>query len=215
MSIRQDIKIEIGLPWSLFLTIKQQNGTPLNLTNYSVHCKIKDSPDGSILFTPTITLPSAVNGTINLFIPVIQTNTITNELDAWYDLYLVDGDGIHSSLMQGRALIRKFHDFGNYDVVVTQANGWLNTVMLRNADGTLRNLVGYNVVAKIYRSKTDKTLVSNIDAIITSTQLYISLTSATTASLQPGAYVYEVSVDNGVEALKLLSGNFAVEIGVI
>lgn len=107
-----DITIEQGANFSLPLTWKDENGTPINLTGYFARMQIRQDYDAD---EAILSLDSTVGGgivlggafgTITISIDAGATADLA-QTDAVYDLELESVSGIVTRLVQGRVFISR------------------------------------------------------------------------------------------------------------
>jgi len=59
------------------ITIKDKNGNPFDLTNYTIKCEIKSKPGGAEAATGTVQVINATQGQIQVTFPASQTSQLT------------------------------------------------------------------------------------------------------------------------------------------
>jgi hypothetical protein len=209
---RSDIKIQIGLPWSQQLTIKQNDGSPLNLTGYTGKCQVRRTPaDDDALFEITVTIADAANGVINLYLAANATSSYTQELVGLYDVFITSASNISTLVARGSADIKFWQPPSNYTTSVTKGETWQLLLTIKNQNGTLKNLSGYTFIARVRNSMTDAGTLATATVNVTGLgTAVVYLTNSQTGGLDSGRYVYEVAMYNGTEAIKLLGGEIAI-----
>ena len=110
---RVDDTIKQGAPWDLFMTIKDDNGAPVNLTGYKGRMQIREAPNGDLIVElTTTTQPSGFSagngkmvlggaaGTIASTLTKADTAALAFER-ATYDLFLFDGADLPIPIIEG------------------------------------------------------------------------------------------------------------------
>lgn len=90
-----DILIRPGALWSLTLTLENNDGSPIDLTDYTVFCEIRTAPGGELLATPTSDVTPA-QGQINLTLDPDETMAI-GAMDGTWDV-LIGEDADHTNI---------------------------------------------------------------------------------------------------------------------
>lgn len=103
-----DIVIDQGARWSLALTWQDSEGTPINLTGYTIAGQVRTTfadLDGELLADMVPTVISAADGQLELSIPTAVT--VDMPAGSWrWDLEVGPTGGEVSRLLMGRALVR-------------------------------------------------------------------------------------------------------------
>jgi len=82
------------------------------------------------------------------------------------------------------------------NISVDQGSDFTSNVTVEGSDGIVFNLTGYTVrgqIRKTYTSSTSISFVSTID-VPSSGRITLVLTAATTATMKPGRYVYDIEI---------------------
>ena len=84
------------------------------------------------------------------------------------------------------------------------------------ATGDLLNLVGYAASAQLRKTHSSSTAVSFATTVSNGLQgeVRLSLDSTETANIKPGRYVYDVTVTDPSEKIRLVEGSALVRAGV-
>lgn len=104
------------------------------------------------------------------------------------------------------------------NIVINAGANFSQTFTLESGDtNSALNLTGYTVSAQMRKyagSSTATTFTSNILSPGTLGQIIISLTSAQTADLKPGRYVYDIVVTQDSTKTRVIEGMVLVREGV-
>ena len=102
------------------------------------------------------------------------------------------------------------------NLVVDQGSSFSATIDVTNADGTVFNLTGYTVAAQMRKNYTSSVAVtfssthSNTGGAIT-----LSLLPATTSTIEPGRYLYDVEIRSaGGSITRVVEGMVTVTPGM-
>lgn len=76
-----------------FLVTVKANGLPVNLTDASVRCEVKDAPGGRLLFEAITVAEDPVNGVIAIKFPSSQTANLRPNSVVYFDILLQLPDG--------------------------------------------------------------------------------------------------------------------------
>lgn len=76
MSTRSDLYIDQGSDFSAIVSLRNQNGTPINLTNFTVKSQFRKSYQSSVATDFTVTIIDDVNGKIRLRLPADDSSAI-------------------------------------------------------------------------------------------------------------------------------------------
>lgn len=107
MADKLNLSIDAGATFSIVVTWKDPNGTPIDLTGYSARMKLKDTYGGNTLVSLTdsdgITLGGSA-GTVTVTISDSQTAAIggTDHTKGVYDLEVESAGGVTTRLLEGR-----------------------------------------------------------------------------------------------------------------
>lgn len=106
-SASYDIEIEKGATFSLVLTWKDENGSPIDLTGYSAKMQVRSSPTATDVITEFSTTNARIAlggsaGTITLSMTAADTAAITKTKGV-YDLELISGSTV-TRLLEGSIL---------------------------------------------------------------------------------------------------------------
>jgi len=86
--------IHKGRDFFLTITVRRPNGQPLDLTNITVSCAVRDaSKDGALLFYATVTKTDAANGKVLVKFSNTQTQSLKDGQVLQFDLKLQWADG--------------------------------------------------------------------------------------------------------------------------
>lgn len=98
-----------GDTYANVLTIKNADGTPLNLTGYSVLLTVdrrKEPTDNTtVLFQLTGTITSAVNGQVSFAPSLLQAGAAAGTY--YYDIQLTDGSGAIKTAGPGKFVFKQ------------------------------------------------------------------------------------------------------------
>ena len=86
------------------LTLKDQNGTPINLTGFVIDADITDTSDRTIIATFSHTFVDAANGVFDLYLPKTISVTLAPGNYGW-DLSLTSGIGERQYYLTGQLTI--------------------------------------------------------------------------------------------------------------
>lgn len=96
-----DLTVDQGSDWSAGLTLNQENGSPMNLTNCVFQGAFRTSyPAANVSGNLTITTVDSANGTALLSMNAATTANITAGKYV-YDVILIDSNGINTRILQG------------------------------------------------------------------------------------------------------------------
>lgn len=101
-----DLSIFQGQTFSLSLTLRDINGTPINLAGYAIsgYLKTKYSDSGK-LTNLNVIISDAVNGVVTLNIPATGTEALPVNY-AFYDIEMLNsGDGSVTKVLAGKASV--------------------------------------------------------------------------------------------------------------
>jgi hypothetical protein len=211
-AVSYDIRIQIGSPWSLSLDINNPDGSAMNLVGATLKAQVRENAAAPVLMEMVATIPDPVNGKVNLYLSGVTTATLTKELIARYDVMLTTSVGSTIKLIEGSATAKYHWPLNNLNVQLAQGETWSVTSLVKNPDGTAKNLSGYTATAKVKNGAT--TIASPTAQITLPNTVTVSLTSVATGGLTAGAYVYDVYLDNGTEAFKFLDGKFQLDAAI-
>jgi len=104
-----DLVIEQGATFGMTITVKDANGTPVNITGYTFRGKIKESAqDASAVEEFTCTITDAVNGVFTVGLTAAETAELTATGDTYdeysgyvYDVEMVDAATLVTRLLNG------------------------------------------------------------------------------------------------------------------
>jgi len=101
-SAKYDFTIEQGSTFKRILTIKQADGTKLDLTGYSLRSIIKDFTGGTLILNlgTYSTISDSVNGEITIEIPSTKTATLNFD-KAVYDFEIETVNGVVDRILHG------------------------------------------------------------------------------------------------------------------
>jgi hypothetical protein len=101
-----DLSIIQGQTFTLSLTIRDINGTPINLGGFAIsgYLKTKFSDTGK-LANLNVTIADAVNGVVNIYIPATGTAALPINY-AFYDIEMLNsGDNSVTKVLAGKASV--------------------------------------------------------------------------------------------------------------
>jgi hypothetical protein len=99
-----NLTIEQGTDFEVKFTVKNKNGSPLNLLSYTATSSIKKHYSSTTSYPFTITFLDRQNGQIALS----MTDTITSTLSGGryvYDIILISPGGLKSRAIQGSVIV--------------------------------------------------------------------------------------------------------------
>lgn len=102
------------------------------------------------------------------------------------------------------------------NLVVDQGTTFSATIDLTDASGAVFNLTGYTVAAQMRKNYASSTAV-NFTASHSSTggEIFLSLTSTTTSTIEPGRYLYDVEItSSGGSITRVVEGIVTVTPGI-
>jgi len=67
--------------------------TPLNLSNLSIECSVRDKPGGNLLFNANVTVTDPENGTVKIHFPSSQTSKLKEGQSIFFDFKITFPDG--------------------------------------------------------------------------------------------------------------------------
>ena len=195
------------------VTLTNKDGTPLNLTGGSVKCQIKRNSSSSVLLETTETIVDAANGKINIYINAAATGTVTEELNGRYDILFTNSLGVVTKILEGAAQFKFYWPLNNLNVTIGKGETWAISSLVKNIDNSAKNLSGYTATCTVRKvTSTSSVIAATATTLITlPNTVVVSLTPEQTFAMTSGNYVYDVYLDNGVEAFKFLGGDFQVE----
>lgn len=104
-----DITYQVGGTFKMIMTWQDQNGNPVDLTNYTADMKIKPSTGSSTVLHESSTTNGEIvlGGTAGTI--TITTTAATTAAFSWitavYDLKMTDGSGFVTYLVAGKAML--------------------------------------------------------------------------------------------------------------
>jgi hypothetical protein len=214
MATSHNLEIEIGLPFSKVFYIKNEDGSPKDLTDCVCSSQIRPNPfTEEIIATPYITVSDAPAGKITLFLDITESSMVSKTTIGHYDIKAVCGSEV-LSLAHGRAIFKPFIEaVMTQNLEVHQATTWSKTYNIMDHDGSPRNLTGYTVIFKLKHGRNGALVdVSPMLTVIPNpAKITISIDQAQMSNLYAGMLYYEiVAYKFGVEAIKLIHGNYHV-----
>jgi hypothetical protein len=102
------------------------------------------------------------------------------------------------------------------NLVVDQGSSFSATIDVTNADGTVFNLTGYTVAAQMRKNYTSSVAVTfSATHNGSSGAITLSLLPATTATIEPGRYLYDVEIrSSGGSITRVVEGMVTVTPGM-
>ncbi len=102
------------------------------------------------------------------------------------------------------------------NLVVDQGSTFTAAVDLVDASGTVFNLTNYTVAAQMRKNYTSNTAVTfSASHNATGGQISLALSAATTATIEPGRYLYDVEVtSSGGTVTRVVEGIVTVTPGI-
>ena len=105
MSAKQiNLVLEQGTDFESVFTIYNENGTKLNLTNYSGVSVIKKSPYSSTSYPFTLSFPNRINGQVKVYMSKNNTSQIEGGRYV-YDVVLTSPNNYTRRVVQGSVLV--------------------------------------------------------------------------------------------------------------
>ena len=101
--------------------------------------------------------------------------------------------------------------------LVMDQGSTFSTVITVYQNDSILDLAGYSAAAQIrksYSSSSSTSFTTAIDSTTSTGKITLSLTSAQTAALEEGRYVYDVIVSSGNTFYRLVDGNILVQPGI-
>ena len=91
MKLKKRITIVKGNDKDFTVRVKK-DGNPVDLTDVSIFCEVKDKPNGNLLFNAIITITDAVNGIFKVRFPKEETQNLALQR-VYFDFRFVFIDG--------------------------------------------------------------------------------------------------------------------------
>jgi hypothetical protein len=106
MSAKQvNIVLEQGTDFDSTFTIYNENGTPLNLTNYTGVSVIKKSPYSSTSYPFIVSFPNRIGGKVRISMSKANTSLIEGGRYV-YDIVITSGNNYTRRVVQGSVLVQ-------------------------------------------------------------------------------------------------------------
>jgi len=104
MASISNLVIDQGTTFSSIITVTDQNGSPLNLTNYTVKSQFRKSYQSSVFVSFTASIYDALNGKIQL--KLNPADTISVDAGRYlYDIQLTDPLGNVTRALEGLVIL--------------------------------------------------------------------------------------------------------------
>lgn len=104
MAIKSNITIDQGSDFTATVTVTDEEGTAVNLTDYTARGMMRKSPSTSTYHSFTVTVSDAASGEITL----VMNNTTTTAITAGrylYDVEIVSSGGTVTRVVEGIATV--------------------------------------------------------------------------------------------------------------
>jgi archaellin len=92
MELRMPILVVRGTDKDFTVRVTK-GGNPIDLTNVSISCKVKDKPNGALLFTAIVTKTNPSQGTFKVRFPKTETQNLPPNRRVYFDFRFVFPDG--------------------------------------------------------------------------------------------------------------------------
>jgi len=99
-----NLVVEQNSDFQATITISNENGTKLNLTNYTAACSIKKSPNSSTSIPVTVSFINRVNGKIMLSMTSAETGALNGGRHV-YDVIITSPTDFVTRVIQGSLLV--------------------------------------------------------------------------------------------------------------
>jgi len=104
MASISNLVVDQGTTFSSIITVTDQNGVPLNLTNYTVKSQFRKSYQSSVYVSFTASIYDALNGKIQL--KLNPSDTISVDAGRYlYDIQLTDPNGAVTRALEGLVIL--------------------------------------------------------------------------------------------------------------
>lgn len=102
--------IEQGATWSRDLTIKNPDGTPMNLTGFSARMQVRKDVDANTTLVELSTTNGLITvtpllGKLTLTLDAASTGSLTK--GGVYDLEIISGGGEVTRIIEGQVVLKK------------------------------------------------------------------------------------------------------------
>lgn len=103
-AININLVIEQGSDFDVDFTIRNDDGTALNLTDYDAECVLKKHPTSTTSYPFVVTFVDRIAGEITVSMASTVTQTL-KEGRHMYDVLLTSGTGTKTRVIQGNILV--------------------------------------------------------------------------------------------------------------
>jgi len=105
MATRTNLFIDAGADYSAIITVNESDGTPFDLTDYTVKSQIRRSYASSTYHDFTATLYDAEAGQLKLAMTAAQTTAITPTGRWLYDVEITYSDDTKNRVVEGVVIV--------------------------------------------------------------------------------------------------------------
>ena len=171
--------LEKGTDFETEIDLTEDDGSPLNLTNYLGSAKIRKYPTSRKYKSFTITFINRQQGRIKISLSNTQTSGLEGGRN-YYDMFLTDGNGKVKKVIEGNIIVNEsatlgetdsdnIDGLGNIDITnvqdgyVLMYNAQLQKYVFVNPDEVLSKAVEDNYLPQDFIDKLDIDLDDRID----------------------------------------------------
>lgn len=107
-TVYENIEIPQGATWSSTVTLKTPNGSPFDLTNYSVRGQLRRQHASTTGISFTCTVTDAANGMFTMALTSVESAALRSPHTYVYDVEIYDGSSppVVYRVLEGKAIIR-------------------------------------------------------------------------------------------------------------
>lgn len=99
-----ELEIDAGATFATEITVREEDGTPKNLANFSVSSQLRKSYYSSTATDFTISVTNSSNGTISMSLSAASTANLRSGRYV-YDVELADNQGIVTRIFEGIVVV--------------------------------------------------------------------------------------------------------------
>lgn len=99
-----ELEIDAGATFATEITVREDDGTPKNLANFSVSSQLRKSYYSSTATDFTISVTNSSNGTISMSLSAASTANLRSGRYV-YDVELIDNQGIVTRIFEGIVVV--------------------------------------------------------------------------------------------------------------
>ena len=103
-AINIDLTLEQGVDYSVDFTIRNTDGTPLNLTGYASSCYMRKTYGSTVAYPFNVSFINRLTGDIAISMASSVTSGISGGRYV-YDIVLTDPNSVKSRVIQGNILV--------------------------------------------------------------------------------------------------------------